>query len=225
MQLISCFTRSHFHLKEYFVESIKDDFDVNISFIPIDGNGKGEYNTEEWFKGIDRKCLKIIDAIESNLVAATPFVWSDVDAQFFHPVKEFMTNALRGNDIVLERGEWGGRVCTGIFICASNKKTLRLWQAIRKYAATHKWLNDQDGADFYLRQHNESGVRWNYLPDTFFNVGLVEGFQSKLFNIKHFVLPAQPIWWHHANWVIGVEQKLAALKHVKHLVKGNGNDV
>lgn len=223
MQLISCFTRSHFHLKEYFEASIKDDFELNISFIPI--HGKGEYNTEDWHRGIDWKCLKIIDAIEANLKTGTPFVWSDVDAQFFKPVLTFLINALRGNDIVLERGEWSGRVCTGIFICKSNQKTLVLWHKIREYAAKHKWLNDQDGADFFLRKHNEDGIKWNYLPDTFFNVGLVEGFKHRLFNIDDFVLPIHDIWWHHANWVIGVEQKLEALKYVKHLVKGNGDDV
>jgi len=62
---------------------------------------------------------------------------------------------------------------------------------------------------------NPYGIRWNYLPRQFFGGGTLAG---KAWKPGMVLQVPQDIVLHHANWTIGIENKIAQLKYVKNVV-------
>ncbi len=69
---------------------------------------------------------------------------------------------------------------------------------------------------FLLKKKNQFGLRWNYLPNTFMSGGTLTGRPWK----PGISLPVpQGIILHHANWTIGIENKIAQLRLVRQTVE------
>jgi len=122
MKLISVFSPSHEVLKdEWFLRTLKDDYDVRIHRCDVLGDGK--YMQEDWTKTVLFKSGKIIDAIQENWVDV--FMYSDVDVTFFAPTRTTILESLGDKDIVCQLDDPLGNLCTGFFAIRANAATLK----------------------------------------------------------------------------------------------------
>jgi hypothetical protein len=228
MKLYGVWSESHKVLKDdWFLPSIKDDFEIHLEESPA--HGSGTYQAPDWTEAVLHKSNTIVHAIEENM--GDIFVYSDVDIQFFKPVKEHLLEAIRDKDIVCQKNDPANTLCTGFFVARCNEAVLNLWTRVRDLIPKER----RDQGMFNQLVTENKNIRWGYLPDVFFGAGM--GYlrpRSWLVNIGERLgaLERDPQWvpgmplkippgivMHHANWTIGIERKVSQLKYVKNHVQ------
>jgi len=208
MKLIGVFSPSHETLKdEWFLRTLKDDYEVCL--YRCDVQGEGRYMQEDWSRAVLFKSAKIIEAIRENW--GEVFVYSDIDVTFFAPTKLTILRCLTDKDIVCQLDDPVGNLCTGFFGIRANGATLRLWQQVQK--AVEREGRDQIAFNRLVRELKD--LRAGYLPASFFGTGTFAGrhFQGK----QRFYVPADPVMF-HANWTIGVDNKITLLSEAQLIV-------
>lgn len=210
MKLLCVCTKSHAHMKDaWFLPSLKDDVDLRVRQCTIEGNGT--YKEADWSQAVLFKSECIVQAIKENM--GDIFVYSDVDVEFFRPFKQQVLKAMKDKDIV---GHWDGRkagFCTGFFGIRANEQTLQLWQQVRERVL----VSYCDQSSFNKLLFSFHNLRWGYLPETFFGPGT---FNSKLWTPgQSYYIPHRPVMF-HANWTIGIDNKLALLTMTRDIVIG-----
>lgn len=212
--LYAFYTPSHQKLKdEWFLPSLKDDFDLHITYSPQEG--KGEFGQQDYLQAMLKKVDLIIDAIKQNYNGI--FIYCDVDIQFFKPVKKILLNNLQGYDLLIQRDSPDGKVCAGFFIARANKIMLKLWLKIKEEMIQDNFYDDQTILNtILLRKRREFPVVWNYLPTMFMSGGT---FTGKHWKPGDELFVPHDIVMHHANWTIGIPHKIAQLEYVKKIVQ------
>jgi len=136
-----------------------------------------------------------------------------------------LLDAIEGYDIVCQRNDPNedGQLCTGFFIIRANHRTLKLWKLVRE--SVKKAGRDQFAFNRILRRLNHwwwnfrykcPRINYNYLPNRFFGGGTLTG---KIWEPGMELLVSNDIVLHHANWTVGVENKIAQLEYVKGIVE------
>lgn len=224
-------------LDDWFLPSIKDSCEVVLKKSAFQG-GPIPFKNEGWSELMCEKVEKIIEAIHECW--GSSFIYSDPDVQFFQEVVPDIEAHLKNNDLVIQRdGPDGDAACAGFFAMKGNKKTLRLWQDIRDRVIAIKG-DDQTNLHVLLeretflgkcmrrlfmqklyrrmapRGFNRYGICWDFLPIQFLSGGGADGKDWK--PGLTFVIPDE-VKMHHANWTVGLENKLIQLKHVRSLVE------
>jgi hypothetical protein len=217
MKLYALYTPSHEVLKDrFFLPSIQDDFEIVLEFCE-QTCPSGKFMSEGWTDTTIRKVELIIRAIEENW--GEIFIFSDVDIQFFAPIQDTIFTLMNGKDIIMQRNNPEGVLCTGFFACRANEKTLRLWQDVKKVMQKKKLNSDQISFNQCIKKKskkNPYGIAWDYLPTTFFGGGTLTGYEWKLgdkLRVPHGIM------MHHANWTKGVKNKIAQLVYVRNEVR------
>jgi hypothetical protein len=221
VKLISTYTETHRVFKdEWFLPSLKDDYEIDVRYCRTSRGGR--YLSRDWTDAVIFKSETIIDTIK-NLWGGV-FVYSDVDIQFFKPTKQILLQAIENNDIVCQRDDPEGHLCTGFWVARANRKVLKLWENVRKRIRTvgrdqivfNKFLRRGPRYKLLYTIKNLTGVcTYGYLPETFYTEGNVEG--------KHWepgmdlTIPDDVVL-HHANWTESVESKIAQLEYVRNVV-------
>ena len=226
-------------VNEWFRPSLKDNFEV----ILIKGTYQKQavnYQENGWYDITREKTEYIIKAIQDNWNEV--FIFSDPDIQFFLKTENCIRNLSKNRDLVLQRDSPSGKICSGFFALRGNDKTLRLWQDIYNLIGSEKG-DDQDclnslmliTSNFLIKclyklldlktkyqfskyGLNPYGIKWEYLPKEFLSGGNVTGRYWK--PGMSLELPKNIIM-HHANWTVGLKNKLAQLEHVKTLFQEN----
>lgn len=215
--MYALYTPSHEVLKDtFFLPSIQDDFEVICEFCEQTCKS-AKFMSDGWTKTTMRKVDLIIRAIKENWGGI--FIFSDVDIQFFAPIQEYILELMQGKDIIMQRNNPEGVLCTGFFVCRANEKTLKLWKDVKKTMQKKRLNSDQISFNQCIKKRskkNPYGLVWDYLPDCFFGAGTLTGHLWK----KGQKLPIPPdIVLHHANWTQGIENKIAQLEYVRAEVK------
>lgn len=243
--------------KQWFLPSIKDDFEVVIRDISEGGASAGHrYGTAGFNDMVRQQFAHQLDFVRENMGEVV--VFSDVDIQFFRPARELLHAALEGRDIVFQRDAPNGTVNTGFIALKANAKTLHFCEQVLAEMHAKPHLNDQEVINALLipealeprtpglprspkqarlairgflhrlklsaiyrrsipRMPNPFGLAWNYLPVEFYCPGIETGL---LWNPGMALDVPRNIVMHHANWTLGVENKVAQLACVKELVEG-----
>jgi len=217
IKLYALYTPSHEVLKdEYFLPSIQDDFDIVLEFCE-QTCATAKFMNEGWTKTTMRKVDLIIRAIEENW--GKIFIFSDVDIQFFAPIQDTILALMEGKDIIMQRNNPSGVLCTGFFACRGNEKTLRLWKDVKKTMQKKSSNSDQNSFNQCIKKkskRNPYGLVWDYLPDSFFGGGTLTGYEWR----PGMYLPIpEDIKMHHANWTPGISNKIKQLKYVARTVR------
>ncbi len=242
MKLYVFYTPSHeIFFREWFLPSLKEDYELIVKR-HSQASPSAHYMEQGWIETMRAKVNLIIEGIQSNM--GEVIVHSDVDVQFLKPMKTILQELIKGRDLIIQRDSPEGIVCAGFFACKANVKMLRLWMDIKENLGKNN-RNDQDLLNDYLevcpkgwmartllglnqeflgkilrkvvfslplRPKNSYGIRWAYLPDEFMSGGALTG---KIWR-PGMVLPVpQKVILHHANWTMGVENKLAQLQYVR----------
>jgi len=220
MKLCFFYTPSHESLKnDWFLPSLKDDFEIYPGSHRQIGL-EGEYLEPGWPQTMGKKINFIVETIRENM--GQILVFSDVDVQFFSPVKQLLLHEIKDKDMVLIRDcdeelsnqeNSNGVLCTGFFIIRANSRTLRLWEAVREFDAKHL-LGDQRSLNEVLK-NGFSDVKWGLLPDSFYSPGK-DKFLAGLWEDGKPLFPPGDMVLHHANFTIGVPSKIKQLKYVKY---------
>lgn len=216
IKLYALYTPSHQILKDsFFLPSIQDDFEIILEFCE-QTCPSAKFMSEGWTDTTMRKVDLIIRAIEENW--GEVFIFSDVDIQFFAPIQDTILALMEGKDIVMQRNNPEGVLCTGFFACRAHEKTLRLWQDVKKTMQKKKLNSDQNSFNQCIKKKskkNPYGLVWDYLPATFFGAGTLTAYTGYLWKPGKKLPIPQGILMHHANWTKGVKNKIAQLKYVR----------
>lgn len=204
---------------EWFLPSLKDDFELRMTEAKEHG---GPYRSEGFARAVMEKTDCIISAIREN--TGSCFVYSDVDIQFFRPVAGLLRDAIAGLDIVCQRDAPPptDTMCSGFFVMQANKKSLSFWQRVRTEAG--KDGRDQRVFNAMIRKRTartfwRPALQYGYLPTCFFGGGTLTGKQW----VPGMTLQVpQDIVLHHANYTVGIDNKIAQLQHVRAAVEARG---
>jgi len=221
MKLYSLYTKTHEVLaKQWFMSSLNDEFDLHMKMVSnVRG---GDYGTEAFGSAVLEKSNYIISAIQENM--GEVFIYSDVDIQFFKPVQSELIKAIEGYDIVCQKDgpRNKGELCTGFFVIKANQQTLRLWELVRE--CVQKEGRDQIAFNRIVRRlrylpfrylYSCPRIKYNYLPLYFFGGGALTG--KQWFPGIELSIPDN-IVLHHANWTVGIKNKIAQLEYVRDVV-------
>ena len=216
IKLYALYTPSHEVLKDrFFLPSIQDDFDIILEFAEQTCQS-AHFMDKGWTDTTMHKVDLIIRAIEEN--RGEIFIFSDVDIQFFGPIQDTILTLMEGKDIIMQRNNPEGVLCTGFFACRANEKTLRLWKDVKKIMEKNKSNSDQISFNQCIKKgskKNPYGISWAYLPNNFFGAGTLTAYTGYLWKPGMSLPIPDDILLHHANWTKGVKNKIAQLRYVK----------
>ena len=206
MKIYAIFTPSHrVFYDSYFLRSIsKDD---NLEVIPTELPQEcetGSFYKEGWSQTCFRKVELFIKACEENM--GNTFIFSDVDIQFFGPIRNQLLLELGDYDFACQN-DTGAYYCSGFWICKANERTLNMFKSMRdNYNKEDQTsLNEQ----VYL-------CKSKFLSRKFFTIAHVTG---RVWNGEDVYIP-DDILMHHANWTEGIDNKIKLLKMVKNKIDG-----
>jgi len=242
MKLYCFYTASYeIFLKTWFLSSNQDDFDVVLHKSSFQGEA-ANYKEEDWYNITKEKAKYIIQTIQENM--GDTFIFSDVDIQFFQQTKPYIDQLMGSKDLLIQRDDPQGMCCTGFLVLRGNRKTLRLWQDIYNLIG-NEFGDDQDCFNMLLRpptilfrmlnkvlssnmkiklstrRANKYHLKWEYLPNTFFSGGTLTG--NRWVPAENLSIP-ENIILHHANWTVGMDNKIAQLKYVRDIVQSREAD-
>jgi len=215
------YTPSHNQLfTQWFLPSLTQEYELIIEYHGQECYS-GNFMQDGWNDTMLRKVNLIIRAIEENLIETHPdggniFIHADIDIQFFGPTKEIICSFMHNRDMAIQRNRPNGALCAGFFACRANKKTLALWQAIRTAMIRNKTINDQVWLEYFLQKNNKFNISWTLLPIIFYGAGSITNCEWK--PGEYLPIP-KGILLHHANFTVGVDNKIAQLAYVKKRVE------
>lgn len=222
--MITFYTPSHTILYDnYFFPSFNQSklnkyYQLQTAVFPQECD-KASYMATGWNSTMMRKVDLILETIQAHY--GEVFVYADVDIQFFKGFQA--TTFLKDYDIVFQRNQKNNRrVCAGFFIARANEAVYNLWQSVKDQMQQDPRLDDQEPLNRALRDRNlrnpnlNLDIKWALLPNSFFNPALYTGAARWTPGIE-LVLPSKIIL-HHANWTVGLENKIKQLDYVKSLL-------
>ena len=233
-------TPSHEILRdEWFLPSVRrwNEFDVRV----INGEQLPDgatYKSKDWGRGMQSKVRAILRAIEE--CSGGVFVFSDMDIQYLRPSKDYLLAAIRNCDIAFQRNKPNGELCTGFFVCRANDATRALWSSILEALEKDPSKDDQDCAQELLQRRSRLGMLFHFAGLFFLrSIGALSAvaFRAPGSALRWKLLgpdvylpgsmwtPGMPlripkaILIHHANWTIGIDNKIAELRYVRETVE------
>lgn len=210
MIIYTHYSDSHKEMYEdYFKSSLrklysKDEVLIKATYHPQTTN-TGSFMSQGWLDAMDIKLNVIIEALNET----DEFIFADCDIQFFKPFVHHIRETLKEYDLVCQEDR--GSLCAGFFGCKSNNRTKELFNAVKKNF--RYMVNDQVALN-----NLKHTVRYTtFDKEQFYTIG--NFFENKngtyvWDNITNITPPVN-ILLHHANYVIGVENKINLLKMIK----------
>jgi hypothetical protein len=188
----------------------EEGVDLIIRYLPQDSDGI--YESDTWNKTMYKKMSYIVDYLKS-LNDNEYFIHSDIDMKFYRNFKDDITNLLdkSGKDILFQND--GFEMCMGFFICKRNEKIIQLMEYVRDNLDS--FTQDQTAVNKLLPT---TEIKYDVLPPRYYNYGPYNGFKRWESGDTDFYVPVD-IVIHHANWVVGVEDKLKVINAVKEIYK------
>lgn len=200
-KVYTVYSESHKNLyNNYFLKTLPKDLDVVSHKIPQNCPSANFYETG-WADTCFKKTEIFLRACEENFNDI--FVFSDVDIQFFtNSIVEDLLVELQDYDLACQFDTGFLPYCSGFFICRSNSRTLDLFNTINQ-----KYIReDQTSLNCYINK-----CKAKFLSNKFYTVAQSIG---TVWSGQDFNIPTN-IVLHHANWVVGVDNKIVLLDLVR----------
>ena len=215
MKFYTFYTPSHKCLyEEFFLPNFPNS---QFSLITKEFNQEcpsGSYCSDGWNNTMRRKLSLIINGLKDNL--GDMIVHGDCDIQFFPQngdIKSTLIEELGDNDMAFQSD--GTRLCAGFFISRCTDKVVSLFEEIDE--RLDEFLEDQDAMNKLLPS---SGISYESLSSKFYTVAMDN--QWRVYNgDMSFNIQAgreTDILVHHANYTVGLDNKVALLKAVKNFI-------
>lgn len=155
---------------EWFVRSLRDDWELNITDLDGAPQGNGDYLSREWYYCIRKKIDILVEAVGAN--PGDIILWADIDIQFFRPCSGLIRRCMRGRDMVFQMWNGSGReVNTGFMAVRCNDRSRAFFKAVAQTPFEHRAFADQDAINDLLKQA-DLPLRWGVFPPTVYHVRL-----------------------------------------------------
>jgi hypothetical protein len=213
MKIVTFYSDSHLRIyNDYFLESYKKYLSHHrlISKKIEQISPTGEYESTGFDKSMLEKINLVIDNIDLN--DPEPFVYSDCDVQFFGDL-DFK---IGDDDIIFQNDFFPGNHCAGFFIAKQNQKVLDFFLTVkdRFIKLMDGKIHDQiiinniffEGYDKIKKSMLPSDKYWTSAFST----------NGKPWDGQEIKVPSELIM-HHANFTVGIKNKLLLLEEVKKL--------
>jgi hypothetical protein len=166
----------------------------------------GKFMSRGWLDAMDIKLDVILKALDET----DEFIFADCDIQFLKPFVHIVQKELLDCDIVCQEDR--GSLCAGFFGCKSNERSKLLFTSIKEQFRS--MVNDQ------VALNNLSHLLKYKILDKnqFFTVGNFFENNNGTYvwdNVTN-IIPPKDIVLHHANYVVGVENKIKLLKMIQY---------
>ena len=215
-------TPSHeqmFH--DYFLPSLQDDYELVIR--RFDQTCPSACFMESgWKATVIKKVEMLIDACADPENKGKIFLYSDIDIQFFKPTQQIIFDLMADKtlDIVIQKDHEKGTACTGFLACRASDRTRVFWCYVRDIMLesmnAERPIGDQAAFNILVNlQSTQRHIKWSFLPETFLGPGIIIG--ERWTPGVELSIP-QDIVMHHANWTVGIENKIKQLSYVRSLV-------
>lgn len=184
MKLYAIYTDETKELRDIFINSIQDDWDIDVRHWGKVGEGGGDTCTKGWYDILRRKIEFFVEKIREDFDKT--IIMSDIDIQFFGRCTDLINKVMLGNDIVFQAEHWPQReINCGFVVLRCNEKTLRFYESVLQYDLESLPLGDQSAMNDLLKE-NRLNVKWDVLPGQFWAM-------------SHPCPPPPDIVLHHAN--------------------------
>lgn len=200
IKLYGFYTDAHKSLKDNFLKTLQDDWDINICYLDIRGNGN--FRSNEFLKVIDLKisaCLRIIKQNKGDII-----IWSDIDIQFFGKCDELIKKEIENKDILFVPE--GDNMNTGFIVIRCNKRTEEFFMLASKEDMYKHHLSDQGIINDLLKKKTVKDLVYGKLPSCFWLP-------------THSELPPKDIIFHHAVDTVSTKDKTSLQLKIEQLDK------
>jgi len=214
MNIYTHYSESHKELYEkYFKPSLRRLYtkdDVTIRVVEHkQTTASGVFMEQGWLESMRYKLQVILQAIEENW--NDYFIFSDTDVIFYQPFVDDMLQEIQPNnyDIVCQND--CGSLCAGFFIAKGNENIQKLFTLI--YNNFARMVNDQVALNYYKDtvKYKLLDVNKYYTIGNFFNNK--DG--THIWDGKTDIVPSDSMMVHHANYAVGVLDKIRLIKMIK----------
>lgn len=215
LKILTFYSDSHVKIYENFFLPSYNQFLINNELISKKINQictTGDYESNGFDITMIEKLNLIIDNIKVN--EDKFLVYTDCDVQFFSNLEFNMGD----NDILFQEDGNPYNMCAGFFICKQNVSVLNFFKDVKEILINNLngKIHDQTIIN-YLFNSGYDKIKKNSLPSNkYWTVGnSIKG----IWNDKiDFEIPKELIV-HHANFTIGIENKIKLLELVKNKKK------
>lgn len=211
MKIITFYSDSHYNIyNDYFLPSYKNYLSQNklITKKINQISPTGEYESEGFDNVMVEKINFIIENIDIN--EKTELVYADCDVQFF---KNFSVE-MGDNDILFQ--DDFNAYCAGFFIAKQTQKVLDFFVDVKEKFIKEKngKIHDQNIINMMFNE-GYNKIKKDFLPnDNFWTVAFST--QGQQWYGQDIEVPKN-IVMHHANFTVGIQNKINLLNLVKQI--------
>jgi len=204
--LFTYYTATHEGLFERFfypsyLEHLSRDFELTV--VKGDQLCSGSYMQTNWTLQLRERIIYLNEFIQTT--KSNYFLLSDVDVIFYKNIKDELIEEIKGFDLVMQDDSFEGmpnNLCAGFYFCRINETTKAFFAKVS--AEFNDELDDQGNINHHLIRSNK--IRFKALPRRFYNLRF-----WKPGDVIRY--PDFPIVMYHANFTIGVANKLFLLEN------------
>lgn len=171
--------------------------DIRDQIVP-----EGKYFAKNWMEMMQQKIEVLIDAASKDEY----FVFADTDILFCdNLIDDFNDFKKSGLDFSFQSNfNSADDICAGFFYCKSSDRAKKFLDKV--LVETVKYDEDQRAMN-----KNKSSIQFNILPATYWSYGQV---RKSIWDNNDFNFDwPKPLKIVHANYIIGVENKIKMLQH------------
>ena len=213
MKIITFFSKSHTCLYKRFMNTFPYDKDIDlvVRYMPQECDGNYDTWNENWMKTMYRKVQYIIDYLD-EIKEGELLIHADIDIVFYRSFVKDLEKLMNdsGNDIMFQND--GSTLCMGFFVVRKSDHIVKLFNDL--YERMGDYEHDQDAMNNILPF---SGIQYDKLPERYFSYGPLNGLKRWTVDCTHVNVP-DDIVMHHANWTVGIDNKLKLIQQVKDII-------
>lgn len=188
-----------------------EDVDLIVRYMPQECDGNFDVWSDDWMKTMYRKVQYIIDYLD-ELKNGELLIHADIDIVFYKPfAKDLRKLMCDSKDDIMFQND-GSALCMGFFVVRKSDEIVKLFNTV--YERMKDYKHDQDAMNQIIPT---SSIQYGTLPARYFSYGPLNGLKRWTPEYTHINVP-HDIVIHHANWTVGVENKLKLIQQVKEII-------
>lgn len=206
MKVYTFYTDSHkVILDNYFLKTLPKDDNIDLVIEKFNQDcSSGSFMSSGWNITMHKKVELILRGIEENFNKV--FIHADCDIQFFDSFTDDCLNQLQDNDVVGQ--DDAGNICCGFMVIRGNEKTKAIFNEVLN--SMNKYGNDQ----IAFNKLRRGKIKSNVLNKRYMSIHHLNG--CKVWDPSQIIPKInKDIILHHANFVVGVENKIKILDGVR----------
>lgn len=211
MILTTCVTETHIYLlKDHFLDSLAFEEGLHLvvarlkdSFCP-----SGKFGSEGWSKVCSEKMWSVYRATSSN---EEIIVYSDCDVRFYGKIKSDIEECLSELDIAFIN-EGNNTYGCGFFAFKNKPSVQGLLRDVARNSELHR--DDQECLNVEIQNARNKVIRHGFLPERYWTHGKLQG----RYTVDMELNPPKDILVHHANFCVGIEDKIDLLYRVRNML-------